>query len=254
MTERAVIAAAVSDPAVIQRHTTVGPGNVAVPPSEQLLVGLAQTEMQVELNSLLATPAIRKEVLERSESVSTSSTTSEGRGDILTMPDYVASVISVTTADTLLPLIKIGGREEFDYWYAERYGSTSASDTPDAWVPWDPGSNGEVRILLTPGKGSESTVKVAYVRSAEQPVSLSDLPDDVQWLVLIGLKNRLSGGQYEHSYQQELTKIAARMDRAIGDPTPMPLSPMARRMNNRLSSMTGGDDPHMSNRGHERPY
>lgn len=253
MTDRDIINAAVADPVVIQRHTKFV-GGAPQPPSGTFLSGLAQTEMQVEINALMATPAIRKEVLERSESVSTSSTSSEGRGDILTMPSYVASVISITSTDTQLPLMKLGGREEFDYWYAERYNADTAPNTPEAWLPWDPSTDRYVRVLLTPSKGSASTVKVAYIRKVDQPVKLADLPDDVHWLVLIGLKNRLSGGQYEASYQQELTKIESRMDRAVGDPTPMPLDATMRRMNQRLSSMTSGEYPNAGNRGTERPW
>jgi len=35
-----------------------------------------------------------------------------------------------------LPIKKIAGREDFDYWYGEHYNSTSAPDDPAVWVPW----------------------------------------------------------------------------------------------------------------------
>ena len=254
MTDKEIIDAAASDPVVIDRHSKRKSDGTPIPPSGSFLVGLAQTELQVEINSLLATPTIRKELLERSESISTTGTTSEGRGDILTMPSYVASVISITTSDTETPLKKIGGLEEFDHWYAQRYRSETAPDTPEAWLPWGPSANRYVQILLSPSKGSASTVKVALIRNVGQPVKLADLPGDTHWLVAIGLKNRMSGGQYERSYQRALKDIATRLDRAVGDPTPMPLDDTVRRMNHRLSGMTGGADPYADNRGFERPY
>ena len=256
MTNQEVITQAVNDAKVIEAQTrTVLVNGVPtpVPPTVASLSALAGGELQNALNALLNDPAIRSHVLERTRTFAVTSVTAEGRGDILTLDSAVGSVISVTTSDTTLPLKKIANKEDFDYWYGEHYNATSAADSPTVWVPWDPSAAGLPQILLSPGAGSAS-LKLALVKKINQPVSMTSLPDDVHFLVVEDVKNRLTGGAYEFSFERDRKNVIARLARMVGSVSPMRLGPDERMGNARLSSMTGGSLGSFRDQEHTRPY
>lgn len=253
MTNQQIVELVVANPAVIEKYTRVVNG-VPQPPNITTLQGIASSELQNELNSLLAKGPIRKEVLERSVSVTISGTTSEGRGDILTLPSTVGSVITVTRSDTELPLTKIDSLEDFAYWYAERFGSSSAPETPEAWVPWAPSASGVAQILLSPGATSVTSVKVAYTRRVSQPVQVSILPEHLHFLVVTGVLNRMTGGGFEYSYKRDLEDAVMNIGRMIGGASEMRLDTVQRAGWLRLSSMTGGNEPLWTDPNYARPY
>ena len=253
MTNDQIVELVVADPKVIDAQTRIVNGQ-PTPPATTSLVALARGELQNSINSLLNDPAIRAQVLERTWSFSTASVTAEGRGDIVTLSNQVGAVISVTTSDTQLPLTKIANKEDFDYWYGEHYNASYAPDQPDVWVPWDPSAAGVPQILLAPGAGSGSTIKCAIVKKVAQPVSSAVLPDDVHFLILTDVKNRMTGGAYEFSFERDRKNVIARLMRMVGGTSEMRLSPTDRVANLRLSSMTGGDFGSWRDSEHARPY
>ena len=255
MTEAEIITMTANDPLVLDRNGKRRPDGSVTPISAQAMKARVVAGMPVTLNAIFTNPMIRARLFERTESLSVSTTTDEGRGAILTLPKHIASVLSIISSDVTLPLKKLTSREEFDYWYSERYASLTASDTPEVWVPWDLSEPDRLpQILLSPGKGSGDTIKISYVRRVNQPPKLSDLPDDTHWLVQLDLKNRMSGNAYERELKEALSSVGDRLDRAPGSPTSMPLDPMIRRMNQHLSSMTGDGDRLSDYPESRRPY
>lgn len=246
MTDQDIVNLAVSDPEAIRRHTTYDPAGGAHPPALSFLQGLAEGELQAEIASLMAWPPIRRRQLEKYTTMSLSGGTDMGRGLVFELASDVATVLSVTTDARNDPLQKKDNREDFDHWYAEMYGSSVVGSDPSVWVPWQKSATGNEQVLISPAIGSATTARIHYIQRMSPPFSVSILPEDTHFLVLFGVKNRLTGGVYQQNYLSERENVASRLESVLGGVTPARHSDQVRAMNCRRSSIISGQSSSLS--------
>lgn len=240
MTNESVVDQVARDPLVRMAHTTRGPAGESKVPPESVLRAIAESELQNELNSILNKKQFRRQLRERDYSLTLSTGTSVTQGTRFSLPIFVGSVISITIGDSYKPLRGWRSRVEFDRWFYENIGTASSSTESNGWLEWGFSNKGELDILISPGTGSDTTANVHYLRNVKQPVSINELPEDVQYLAVTGTKNRASGGRHEFSYKRDLADIEKRIEGMVGGSSPMPLGQKQRRANWRISNSMYG--------------
>ena len=221
MTNQQVVDLVIADPLVRQRQSKLVNG-VMVEPSAASLTGVAGAELQNEINSLLDRESIRRSLLERIYELTLSGGTDADQGTYYEMPSYVASIVDVTIGTGHRPLRKFKSIVEFNQWWYSHIGEQATTETAEGWVQWGRSSDGDIQFLISPGVGDDTTAYVHYVRKVTQPVQIGILPDDVHDLVVLGVKNRMTGGLLQGSYEERLTDVERRLNPMIGGADKMP--------------------------------
>jgi hypothetical protein len=240
MTDAEIIRLAVADPLVIAKHSTTGPNGVVIPIAQPELQSIAVSELQNELNSLLANPVISRALLEGDHSLTLSSGTTITQGLKFTLPRVIGTVVSVTTGTTKRPLKKWRTREDFESWYYRSSPETTTTEDSVGWLVWDRSTQGEIIMLISPGIGDDTTANIHYVKNLGQPISLSIFPDNMHFLVSTGLKNRLTGGAFDYSYNTDFKRVIRRIEPMIGGASPIPLSSEDEEFNCAQSRLVAG--------------
>lgn len=242
MTNAEIIALAVADPLVIDRHSPRGPNGTPIPPAPLALEAIATSELQNELYSLLSEPVIARALLEADTSLTLATGTTVAQGMKFTLPKYVGSVISITTGTGHRPLRKWKTREDFETWYYQSSPDTTNTQDAMGWTVWERGLLGEIVILISPGIGDDTTANVHYQKAVGSPVSVSIFPDNMQFLVSMGLRNRLSGGQLQDSYERDRRRVLSRIEPMTGGVSPIPLSRDDEEFNRWQSVLVAGPE------------
>ena len=242
MTDAEVIRLAIADPLVIDKHSRRNPDGTMTPIAQSELQGIAASELQNELNSLLAEPVITRALLEADYALTLSTGTSVTQGLKFTLPKYIGNVISITSGTDKRPLRKWRTREDFESWYYRSAPDSASTLESVGWVVWEHGLQGEIVILISPGIGSDTTANVHYVKNVGQPVGISILPDNMHFLVATGLKDRLTGGAFQYSYAQDRKRVLSRIEPMVGGASPMPLSREDEEFNCLQSALVAGPE------------
>ena len=231
MTNAQIAALMVADPLVQEKLTKFGrEGPIA--PSPALVESLAQAALQNELNALLDVESIRRVLLEADYSLTLSSGTEITQGFRFILPERIASVVNITIGDDCRPLDKKKTRVDFDRWYYEQ----PDSEVAQCWTPWGRSGKNRLQILIAPGVGSDTTANVHFVKKVTQPVSMPVLPDDIHDLVVLGVRNRLTGYALQGAYRERLAQVARRLNPMIGGASPMPHNKEMREFNCSMAS------------------
>ncbi len=250
MTNDQIVALVIGDPLVFQRNTQRNADGSTTPPSLAQLEGLAKAALQNEINLLLDTPSIRRSVMEGDHSLTLSDGTSVDQGKYYELPSAIASVLSVTVGDRHKPLEKKTLREDFDRWWHRGAGESSTVEVAQVWTEWGRSSTGKLRILISPGVGDNSTANVHYFRRISQPVQVQALPDDVHYLVELGVRNRMSGDAYRGPYEEAKAIVKRRLEGMVGGASIMPQSKEQENFNCEMSAMVAG----VSSTGRRYPW
>jgi len=241
MTNDEIIQAAVSDPQVLASNAR----SDGVVPSAAEMMSRAKTELQSELNALIARPQISRAILEKDYSLDLTAspdTTTDARGTLFELPDYIGTVLIVTVGDDSRPVRKFNNRDDFATWYNDSIGSSSTNNETECCLVYDRTTANAWRLLFSPGVGSNSTAKIHYIVYLAQPVQVAILPSSIHHLVLAGLKRRLTGGQLFSEYEKDVTTALKVMDPLVGGSSPMPLGRDDEAFNCRMSiAISGGD-------------
>jgi len=218
MTNNEVIALVAADPFVRERHTRNGQE-----PSVQYLEGLASTEVQNEINALLHHDVIGRNLRGGIYALTLSTGTTIDQGIRFELPRYIGNVVDITIGSNYRPLNKYASVVEYnDWWY--KSGGDNFDSEAEAWVPWGVSSNGNLMIVIGPTVTGDTTASINYERKVTQPVDMNILPDDLHDIVLLGVKNRLTGYALADSYRERLAMVLRRLKPMRGGATPMPHS------------------------------
>jgi len=243
VTDAEIIQAAVRDPVVISARSMTKADGTVVGPAAADLLAAAQTELTCEIQSLLADEAISRALLEREHALGlTTGGTNVQQGTWWEVPGSVGMIIGATIGDTRQPLDVMTSREEFNRWWYFKHGEQSLSDTAEVIIQWDPPASDKRAILISPGRGSDSTLYLLH-RQRVVLFSVTAFDTEDHHLVLLGLKNRMSGGRFQAGYDQTLAAIKGRIHPILHRPTPMRRDPRVERLAWRLRDVYGGGTP-----------
>lgn len=246
MTDNQIINAAVSDPIVVRARSVQRPdGSLSAPTGGELLQA-AKTELASEVASLLGIESISRALLEQEKALTVSSGgTDVQQGTWWKIPDGVGLIVGVTVGTTRKPLMLMTSRQEFNRWWYYEHGTQDVSADAQRVIQWDETVKKERTILVSPGVGSDGVLYLLHRRRVTD-LSAANFEDEDHHVVLLGLKNRLSGGQYAVGYEQALAMLKARVPPISFVPTPMRRDPRVERLAWRLSRIYGRGDPYGS--------
>jgi hypothetical protein len=237
VTNQEIVAMAISNPAVVQAHTKVGRDG-PVPPTPAYLKGQAEIAVQAVIEEIILDESIAKALLERTYTLTTTSGTTE-----YTLPGYIVRVLNVCTGSDGEEIRPFDSRVDFDRWYYRRYGDTTVVDTdaPAAWYQSGRTSAHKIKITFSPAMGSETSMAIRYERGLTEPYRVPTVfPRGTHTVVLTGVYNHLTGGQYANVYASQLAKLARKLDVTIGGNQKMRHGRRNRRVAARTRAMASG--------------
>lgn len=253
MTDAQIIDAAIRDPRVKLAHRVTNPDGTWRDPTTAELSAIAGTELVAEIQYLLAQEGISRALLEREDEVTlTSGSTSIGQGLVYSFGDKWDFIITATIGDSHRPVDVMTSREEFNRWWYEEYGTSGVNDEAVKLIQWDPATNGTPTFLLSPGRGSDTTLHVLYRREVSGFTASLFLATD-HHVLLEGLKNRMSGGALEAGYQKSLQLLKQRAHPILHRPTPMRRDPRVERVAAMLRSEYSGGGVNEPSHYYRRP-
>lgn len=235
MTNQQIIDAATGNPSVREAYTTHDATGAAIPSSPAVLAAAAGTMLQFVLGELLMDQSIRRRILERSMSIAPSSTT-------FTCDASVSRILGILTGEGGRPLRFFDNKGDHDLWLYQNYDteSISSSDLPIAVYESGRGANGEIQITFSPGIGTETSFTMRYVRAVASPIQASVFPSDVHPILVLGVINAMTTGQYEQRYQTMRQDLALSLEVLAGGQSKMRHDPKVRKALRRLTGMVSG--------------
>ena len=205
---------AISNPAIVQAHTKVGPGGVPVPPTSAYLEGQANIAIQAVIAKLLLDQSIKRALREDVYALTTTAGTTE-----YTLPNFISRVMNVRTDSNSEPIRGFDSPVDFDHWYYGRYGNATVVDTdaPLAWYKSGRTSAHKIKITFSPAMGSETSMLIRYERGLKEPYNVASVfPRGTHTVVLTGVYNHLTGGMFADVYATQIAKLARKLDVVIG--------------------------------------
>jgi hypothetical protein len=221
MLDSQIIQAAISDPIVIRARSLTKADGTVVNPTPAELSAAATTELVAEIQYLRSVEDINRALTEKEYSLTlTVGGTNVEQGTWYTLPDEIGSILGATIGDSRRPVDVMTNREEFNRWWYFHHGEQDLTDDAQVVIQWDPTTQGEKTILLSPGRGSDSTLYILNRRDATSFTSAMFDAED-HHVILQGLKNRMSGGAFEVGYERSLMMLRRRIAPILHRPTAM---------------------------------
>lgn len=239
MTDDQIIQAACTDPIVRRARGTPALDGTFTPPDQAELRASAATELEMEIRELLDDEALAMALMENEYALTLSGGTDVAQGTCFTLPDSVDQITAITVGSTRREVDIMTSRRAFNHWWSARYSQQDLSNPTEVVIEWDKTATGKRTLLFSPGVGSDTTAYLLNRRTIGA-YSVSMFRPDDHYLPLLGLKNRLSGGQFELSYDRARARIARRVAAIAPQPVPARRDPRHERLAWKLNRLYAG--------------
>jgi len=232
MTEADIIGFASADALVIGRNTRMVQG-VPVPPTNQELQARVRTGMIATMQELLLDQSIQRSLLEDEFTLTLTGATE------YELPGYVGRLLGVRRGSDSENVRLFESASDFHDWYARTYGSStvSASNEPSAVYCSGRGGGGALKVTISPGAGSQTTLTLIYLRDPGSAPALTHFRPSTHVVILIGCLNFASGGAYAQQYEDLKQSLSRSVDPIAGGERSVPHSRRTRGMLRRLNGL-----------------
>ena len=204
MTSQEMIAAAVTDASVIAANSTQDATGVLKPLSVAELTKRARSKLHIRLGLLLLNQAVARKVLERDATLTTSSSSDE-----YTFPTTVSRIVNMRLGSNNRPIKVFDSKDDHDRWYYEQYADqeVTTSDPIQRAYYSGRGAGNALKVMFSPGVGSETSIPYCYVRKLRVPYNAEDFPEEIHPFISIDLINSMSGGQQKQEVKEALALV-----------------------------------------------